>query len=87
MKSLEEINPGDIIGWVHDIDMRPVKRYDKLWSNVDCAYAVIDSDYVHTCIACDALSITFMNVMGTFRLHVTDLDAADLWVIPCNLVI
>lgn len=80
MKSLEEINPGDIIEWVHDIDMRPVKRYDKLWSNVDCAYAVIDSNFVHMCIARHAFVITFMNVMGTFRLHVTDLDAADLWV-------
>lgn len=74
-----EIVPGNIIQWVHEDDFTPIMNWDKILSIRFLNYVVIDPRLVHVCVGCDAFHVTFMNAVGVFKLHVSDLVAVDLW--------
>ena len=66
------IKPGDIVEWVYEVTNDPVVEDETLWSCVSESWCQIGSGFVHTCIACDGLAITWLNSNGLFHARVDD---------------
>lgn len=68
---MASIKPGDIIEWTYKSGKIVVEN-ETLWSSVTESWCQIGSELVHTCIACDGETITWMNQKGTFNARVDD---------------
>ena len=70
------IKPGDIVKWTYKRTNRIIIENDTLWSSVTASWCQIDSNLIHTCIACDGETITWLNSKGLFRIR---WDDVGLW--------
>ena len=81
------IKPGDIIEWTYKKTGHLVVEDEMLWSTLVESWCQIGSDLVHTCIACDGETITWLNSKGLFHARVDDIwvrwDKWNAnWVVP-----
>jgi hypothetical protein len=72
------IKPGDIVEWAHKETGDPVVKDEELWSSVTKSWCLIGSGLVHTCIACDGETITWLNSKGLFFARVDDASIVAL---------
>jgi plastocyanin len=72
VRQLIMIKPGDIIEWTYKKTGNIVVKDEELWSTLAKSWCQIGSGHVHTCIACDGETITWLNSKGLFHTHVDD---------------
>ena len=81
------IKPGDIIEWVYKKTNEHVNEDECLWSSTSELRCQIGSGFIHTCIARDGETITWLNFKGLFHTRADDMllvEPIDFehWVVP-----
>jgi hypothetical protein len=68
------IKPGDIIEWMYKKTGKLVVEDETSWSTLTESWCLIGSNLIHTCIACDGETITWLNSNGLFHACVDDVS-------------